>query len=58
MDNLVNLITEYGLFLGVPLLFLAVVAWVYRPGSGKRYKKDGRIPFDAEDDGPASHPLK
>ena len=33
------------LFLGLPLLFLAIVAWVYRPGASRNYEADGRIPF-------------
>ena len=32
------------------LLFLAIVAWVYRPGSRKRFEKDAKIPL--EDDRP------
>lgn len=57
MDNFINLITSYGLFLGIPLLFLAIVAWVYRAGAGKGYEEDGRIPFDVEGE-PTSRPLK
>ncbi len=45
MDRLVNLITQYGLFLGIPLIFLAIVIWVYRPSAKKRYEADGNLPF-------------
>ncbi len=48
MDSLLHIVSEYGLFLGIPLLFLAVVAWIYRPGARKRYEDDGRIPFPSE----------
>jgi cbb3-type cytochrome oxidase subunit 3 len=51
MNQLVNLLSEYGLYLGIPLIFLAVVAWIYRSGARKRYKDDGEIPF-REDEKP------
>lgn len=43
--HLLRLLDTWGLLLGLPLLFLAIVAWVYRPGSERRYRADGRIPF-------------
>lgn len=48
MDSLLHIISEYGLFLGIPLAFLAVVAWIYRPSARRRYEDDGRIPFPSE----------
>ncbi|TCJ13423.1 cbb3-type cytochrome c oxidase subunit 3 [Parasulfuritortus cantonensis] len=48
MSNLINEVGTYGLFLGLPLLFLAIVLWVYRPGAARRYRADGRIPFEDE----------
>lgn len=45
MNQLANLLMEYWLFLGIPLAFLAVVAWIYRPSAKKRYQADGNIPF-------------
>ena len=45
MDQLVDLIMQYGLFLGIPLIFLAIVIWVYRPSAKKRYEADGNLPF-------------
>ncbi|MDD5389622.1 MAG: CcoQ/FixQ family Cbb3-type cytochrome c oxidase assembly chaperone [Gallionellaceae bacterium] len=45
MDQLVDLFTQYGLFFGLPLLFLLVVAWIYRPSAKKRYQADGNLPF-------------
>jgi cbb3-type cytochrome oxidase subunit 3 len=41
------MIAEYGLYLVVPLIFVAIVLWVYRPAAKRRYKADGMIPFDA-----------
>ncbi len=45
MDQFVNFLTEYGFFLGMPLLFLAIVVWVFRPSAKKRYQADGNLPF-------------
>ena len=45
MNQLVSMLAEYGLYLGIPLALLAVVAWVYRPSAKKRYQADGNIPF-------------
>jgi cbb3-type cytochrome oxidase subunit 3 len=52
MNPLVNSVVEYGLYLLIPLAFLAVVAWIYRPSAKKRYQADGNIPFygDKKDD--------
>lgn len=53
-------LAAWGLFLGLPLAFLAIVLWVYRPGVARRYRADGRIPFLGEGrrqkGGPASGP--
>ncbi len=52
MQTMLDLLGTYGLFLGIPLLFLLIVAWIFRPGSAKGYLKDASIPFEA--DKPAS----
>lgn len=49
MDQLLNLFAEYGFFLGVPLVFLGIVLWIYRPGAKKRYQDDGNLPFNDSD---------
>lgn len=55
MSHLLDLLSTYGLFLGIPLLFLAIVFWVYRPGAKRRYQEDARLPFaEGEDSRPAS----
>ncbi len=36
MSQLANMLAEYGLYLGIPLAFLVVVAWIYRPSAKKR----------------------
>ena len=33
MNQFISILSEYGLYLGVPLAFLAIVAWVYRPSA-------------------------
>jgi cbb3-type cytochrome oxidase subunit 3 len=48
MNEVVTVIAEYWLYWSVPLLFLVIVAWVYRPSAKKRYKTDGSIPFDKD----------
>ena len=45
MDQLTHLFAQYGVFFGLPLLFLLIVAWIYRPGAKKRYQADGNLPF-------------
>lgn len=45
MDQFVNFLGEYGIFLGMPLLFIAIVIWVFRPSAKKRYEADGNLPF-------------
>jgi cbb3-type cytochrome oxidase subunit 3 len=32
-----------------PLVFIAIVAYIYRPWAKKRYQKDGEIPFEDDD---------
>jgi cbb3-type cytochrome oxidase subunit 3 len=49
MDQIVNMLTEYWPYFGVPVVFLAVVAWIYRPGAKRRYKADGSIPFEGDE---------
>lgn len=51
MSQLVNMLTEYGLYLGIPLVFLAAVAWIYRSSAKKRYEDDGEIPFREDEEG-------
>lgn len=52
MNQLVNLAVEYRFQLGGILVFLVIVAWIYRPSARKRYEADGNIPFygDKKDD--------
>ena len=45
MDQLIDLIKEYGIFIGTPVVFLLVVLWILRPAARNRYRADGNIPF-------------
>lgn len=48
MTQIINMIGEYWLYLGIPLGFLAIAVWVYRPTARNRYEADGNIPFEVE----------
>lgn len=52
MQTIMKFLSEYGWLISVPLVFVALVAWVYRPSARRRYQQDGAIPFD--DDAAAS----
>ena len=45
MDAIIDFITQYAFFFGIPLLFIGIVIWVFRPGSKKRYQEDANLPF-------------
>jgi cbb3-type cytochrome oxidase subunit 3 len=45
MTQTINFISQYGWLLGIPIGLLAIVAWIYRPGSRRRYQADAEIPF-------------
>lgn len=40
--------SEYWPFLVVPLVFVAIVVWIYRPSARKHYEADGDIPFEED----------
>ena len=54
MQEAIAQITPYLLWLGIPVAFIVLVLWVFRPGAKRRYQQDGRIPFD--EDEPPSDP--
>jgi cbb3-type cytochrome oxidase subunit 3 len=39
---------DYWPFVVVPLIFVAIVVWIYRPSAKRRYKADGNIPFEGD----------
>ncbi len=52
--NLTQLIEQYGWFFGIPIAFLLVVWYVFRPQRRKRYERDARIPFEEDRTPPKS----
>jgi hypothetical protein len=46
MNQLVGLVSEYGLYGASLLAFVAIVVWIFRPSAKKRYQADGSIPFN------------
>lgn len=56
MTNFLNLLSTYGMFLGIPILFLVIVFWVYRPSARRRYREDGRLPFVEGEEGAEPKP--
>jgi cbb3-type cytochrome oxidase subunit 3 len=50
MESITQFLAHYGWFIVVPLVFLIIVIYVFRPGARRRYEQDARIPFqDAPD---------
>jgi cbb3-type cytochrome oxidase subunit 3 len=35
--------------IGIPVIFLLIVAWVFRPGARQKYRRDANIPFEEND---------
>lgn len=46
--NLVELLEQYGWFDGIPIAFLTIVWFVFRPKRKKRYEQEARIPFEED----------
>ena len=45
MDAIINFVTQYAFFIGIPLLFIGIVIWVFRPSAKYRYQADANLPF-------------
>lgn len=41
-------LAPYVLWLGIPVAFVILVLWIFRPGAKRRYQQDGKIPFDED----------
>jgi cbb3-type cytochrome oxidase subunit 3 len=48
MDAIIDFITQYAFFFGIPLIFIGVVIWIFRPSAKKRYQADANLPFDGD----------
>lgn len=55
MDRLIELLATYGVYIGIPLVFLIIVVWVYRPSAKERYQAAGNLPFYGEHKQGKSH---
>ena len=59
MESITQFLAHYGWFIAVPLVFLIIVIYVFRPGARRRYEQDARIPFqDSLDDSPDDEPRR
>ena len=47
-NSLIAIPLEYVYYLGIPLLFLVLVAWIFRSGKKRQYANDGNIPFNRD----------
>lgn len=45
MESITQFLAHYGWFIAVPLVFLIIAIYVFRPGARRRYEQDARIPF-------------
>ena len=41
---------DYLYIVGIPLIFIGVIAYIYRPGAKRRYRQDAQIPLQESDD--------
>ena len=46
MQHFLQLISDYGWFIGIPLGFIVIVVYVFRPDARKKYEEEGRIPLE------------
>jgi cbb3-type cytochrome oxidase subunit 3 len=37
MEEVASMFAEYWVAMGVPLIFVAIVLWIYRPSAKRRY---------------------
>lgn len=49
MAQLADMFSKFWPYLSIPLIFLAIVAWTFRPAATGRYRADGKIPFEDEE---------
>lgn len=49
MQTFMQFLADNFWFIGVPLIFLIIVLYVFRPGARRRYQKDAEIPFRDND---------
>ena len=50
MNQIAIMLTEYWAYLCIPLIFVGVIVWVFRPTGKAGFRAAGEIPFEEEDD--------
>ena len=48
MEQLLETLVPYLIWFGIPVAFVLLVIWVFRPGARRRYQKDATIPFQED----------
>ncbi len=49
MQTIAQFLLDYGWFIGIPVAFILVVLYVFRPSARKEYEKHGEIPLREQD---------
>ncbi|MDV7397183.1 cbb3-type cytochrome c oxidase subunit 3 [Arthrospira platensis SPKY1] len=49
MQAIAQFLSDYGWFIGIPVAFILVVLYVFRPGARKKYEDHGKIPLRDQD---------
>lgn len=52
MNELLSKLAPYLWLIGIPLLFLLLVLYVFRPGAKRKYRNKAQIPFEEDEDKP------
>ncbi|MFO7640229.1 MAG: cbb3-type cytochrome c oxidase subunit 3 [Candidatus Competibacteraceae bacterium] len=45
MQAIAQFLSDYGWFIGIPVIFIVVVLYVFRPSARKKYEEHGKIPL-------------
>jgi cbb3-type cytochrome oxidase subunit 3 len=45
MEQVLETLLPYFVWIAVPVAFVLLVIWIYRPGARRRYQQDAEIPF-------------
>ena len=38
-------VSSYVLYIGIPVLFVLIIFYLFRPGARRKYRRDAQIPF-------------
>jgi cbb3-type cytochrome oxidase subunit 3 len=52
MEPLLEQLAPILLWLGIPVAFIVLVVWVFRPSAKRRYQQDAEIPFEEDESSP------